>query len=79
VHEGRFACERTANSEILFRDQREQPLEQWSHLPSVAADHDVQVWMDREFFEANIDSETCTPNWYAGDKMDWNMAVSALC
>jgi hypothetical protein len=31
--------------------------------------------MDREFFEANIDSETCTPNWYAGDKMDWNMAV----
>jgi hypothetical protein len=35
--------------------------------------------MDREFFEANIDSETCTPNWYAGDKMDWNMAVSALC
>jgi hypothetical protein len=23
----------------------------------------VQVWMDREFFEANIDSETCTPTW----------------
>ncbi len=78
VHEGGFACEKAANDEILFRDQREQPLEQWSHLPSVAEDHDVPVWMDREFFEANIDSETCAPNWYAGERMDWQAAVSAL-
>ncbi len=48
-----------------------------SELPGVA-DDDVQRWMDREFFEANIDSETCTAKWYAGDRMDWQMAVSAL-
>ena len=78
VHEGGFACEKSADGEIFFKDQREQPLERWSVLPRVAADHDVQKWLDREFFEANIDSETCTAKWYAGDRMDWQMAVSAL-
>ncbi len=78
VHEGGFACEKSADGEIFFKDQREQPLERWSVLPRVAADHDVRKWLDREFFEANIDSETCTAKWYAGDRMDWQMAVSAL-
>ena len=78
VHEGGFACEKSADGEVFFKDQREQTLERWSVLPGVAADHDVRKWMDREFFEANIDSETCTAKWYAGDRMDWQMAVSAL-
>lgn len=78
VHEGGFACEKAADGEIFFKDQREQPLAHWSMLPRIAADHDVRKWLDREFFEANIDSETCTAKWYAGDTMDWQMAVSAL-
>lgn len=78
VHEGGFACEKAADGEIFFKDQREQPLARWSVLPRVATDHDVRKWLDREFFEANIDSETCTAKWYAGDTMDWQMAVSAL-
>lgn len=79
VHEGGFACEKTRAGEILFRDQRAQPLADWSVLGSVADDHDVQAWMDREFFEADIDSEACTAKWHAGERMDWDLAVAALC
>ena len=79
VHEGGFTCERKADGEILFKDQRARPLADWSVLPSIADHRDVQVWLDREFFEADIDSETCTAKWLAGERMDWQMAVSALC
>jgi hypothetical protein len=34
--------------------------------------------MDREFFEADIDSEACTAKWHAGEKMDWDLAVAQL-
>jgi hypothetical protein len=78
VHEGGFACEKTGAGEILFRDQRAQPLADWSALPIGVDFHDVQAWMDREFFEADIDSETCTAKWHAGERMDWDMAVGAL-
>ena len=78
VHEGGFACEKSADGEITFKDQREQPLELSTVLPGLPAGDDIQRWLDREFFDANIDSETCTAKWYAGDRMDWQMAVSAL-
>jgi hypothetical protein len=78
VHEGGFACEKTGAGEIVFRDKRAQPLADWSELPTGVDFHDVQAWMDREFFEADIDSETCTAKWHAGERMDWDMAVGAL-
>ncbi len=78
VHEGGFVCEKDGDGEVRFRDQRAQPLEPLTVLPGLPAGDDVQRWVDREFFEANIDSETCTAKWYAGDSMDWQMAVSAL-
>jgi len=34
--------------------------------------------MDRELFEATEDGEGCAAQWYSGEQMDWNMAVSAL-
>jgi hypothetical protein len=78
VHEGGFACGKSHKGEIYFKDQRQQPLESSPALPGVAANDDVLQWMDREFFEASIDSETCTANWYAGEQMDWGSAVGAL-
>ncbi len=78
VHEGGFVCEKSADGEIKFNDQRARPLEQSSGLPGVATSDDVQKWMDREFLEAGIDSETCQAHWQAGNRMDWQMAVSAL-
>ena len=78
VHEGGFACEKSADGEVYFKDQRQQPLPNWSELPRVANDHDVQQWLDREFFSATANGEGCNAKWYAGERMDWQMAVSAL-
>ena len=78
VHEGGFACEKSADGEVYFKDRRQQPLPNWSELPKVANDHDVQQWLDREFFAARENSEGCDAKWYSGERMDWQMAVSAL-
>ena len=78
VHEGGFVCEKSADGNIRFRDQREQALEYSPQMPGVAANDDLQQWLDREFFEANIDSESCVTKWYAGERMDWNAAVGNL-
>ena len=47
-------------------------------VPKVADDYNVQQWLDREFFAATAKSEGCDAKWYAGDRIDWQMAVSAL-
>ena len=78
VHEGGFVCEKSADGEVRFRDQREQALDASCRMPGLAANDDVQLWIDREFFEADIDSETCTARWQAGERMDWHAAVGSL-
>jgi len=78
VHEGGFVCESSGDGGITFKDQRKQPLDTSPGLSGLAANDDIQEWMDREFFEADIDSESCVSRWHAGEKMDWQMAVSAL-
>ncbi len=78
VHEGGFICEKSSDGSIHFRTPQEQPLALSPEMPGVAAHDDVQQWFDREFFEANIDSESCTARWYAGERMDWNAAVGSL-
>ena len=78
VHEGGFACEKPVDGEVCFKDRRQEPLPNWSELPKVADDLDVQQWLDREFFAARENSEGCNAKWYAGERMDWQMAVSAL-
>jgi hypothetical protein len=77
VHEGGFACEKTKDGEVLFKDQRREPLPPWSALPTIG-NHEIDAWLDREFFEQGIDSNTCAAKWYAGDRMDWNLAVGHL-
>ncbi len=78
VHEGGFACSKEKDGTVTFKDQREQPLNQSPGLSGVAANEDIQEWIDREFFEADIDSESCSARWHAGERMDWQAAVSAL-
>ena len=78
VHEGGFVCEKSASGEICFKDQRQQPLPTWSALPKIADDHDVQQWLDSNFFAAAANGEGCNAKWHAGEQIDWQMAVSAL-
>jgi len=78
VHEGGFACSKEKDGKITFKDQRDQSLDQSPGLSGVAANDDIQQWIDREFFEADIDSESSAARWHAGERMDWQAAVSAL-
>ena len=78
VHEGGFVCEKSTDGNVRFRDQRDQALELSPQMSGVAANDDVLQWLDREFFEANIDSETCVTQWQAGERMDWHAAVGSL-
>jgi hypothetical protein len=78
VHEGGFACERSASGDVYFKDQRHRALPTWTEMPKVADDKDIQHWLDNEFFDATAGNDGCNAKWYAGEQMDWQMAVSAL-
>ena len=78
VHEGGFACEKSPDGELRFKDQRDETLASSHTMPGIAANDDVQQWLDREFFEKSIDEDTCTAKWYAGERMDWDLAVGSL-
>ena len=78
VHEGGFDCEKLADGGLRFTDQRQEPLPHRAELPGIADVHDIEQWLDAEFFEATADARGCTAKWYAGERMDWGMAVSAL-
>ena len=77
IHEGGFGCEKTAAGELTFKDQRNMTLPHWSLLPTVG-DDDINDWLEREFFDRGIDAETCRTQWYAGERMDWKLAVGHL-
>jgi hypothetical protein len=77
VHEGGFGCEKTSDGEVVFRDERQKPLPEWSVLPAIG-DTDINECLDRQFFEDGRGPDACDAQWYAGERMDWNLAVSAL-
>jgi len=77
VHEGGFSCEKNGSGEVVFRDQRRTPLATWAPQPRIS-DEDIKDWLDREFFDKGIDADSCRSQWYAGERMDWNLAVSNL-
>ncbi|MCI0516676.1 MAG: HNH endonuclease, partial [Woeseiaceae bacterium] len=78
VHEGGFACEKDANGRVTFRDTRQQVLGTYV-LPTPLPDNaTIEDWMVSHMQDIEIDDTTCVPNWRAGDKMDWNLAVGHL-
>ena len=78
VHEGGYGCERTVDGRFVFTAPDQRVLPEFEPLPGIVLDQDPRQWLQRAMSRLEIDSETCTPAWYAGDTMDWNMAVSAL-
>jgi hypothetical protein len=78
VHEGGFTCEKSKDGEVCFRNQSQQPLPTFSELPKVASEQDLKRWLDHEFFAATADNDGCDARGYAGERIDWQMAVSAL-
>jgi len=78
VHEGGFSCERTRSGEIVFKDARKRPMPHWSALPRRNAANEAVNYLHERFDHLAIEPDTCVPHWYAGDTIDWAMAVDGL-
>lgn len=78
VHEGGFTCEKSVSGEVVFKDQRQRFLPTYSELKGETNEQDLRLWLDQEYFNAAADNEGCSAQWYAGEQIDWQMAVSAL-
>ncbi len=79
VHEGGYLCEKTPSGEVIFRAPDTRPLAPWSELPGIETGEDPVAWLQRQLDTRLIDSNTCVSRVYAGDYMDWDLAVSHLC
>ena len=78
VHEGGFGCEQLADGQIVFRDQRDNTLPASPCITTVEEHRMIEGWITDWIPEPEIDEETCVAKWYAGDRMDWDLAVGAL-
>ena len=78
VHEGGFGCERLPDGQIVFRDQRGDSLPTSPYMPTIDEGHLIEGWSKDWMPEIEIDEDTCVAKWYAGDRMDWDMAVGNL-
>lgn len=63
---------------FVFTALGEQVLPAPIPLPGIDASQNPLVWFRQAMTDLEIDAETCVPDWYAGDTIDWHMAVSAL-
>lgn len=78
VHEGGYGCRRTADGHVVFTAPNQSTLPESWPLPGLVANRDPRQWFQRGMADLEIDPETCVPESYAGDTMDWHMAVSTL-
>jgi hypothetical protein len=78
VHEGGFICERTTGGKIEFRSPVGRDLHDSSELPKRSRNDNVIDWIQFNNPGSNIDSQTCVPQWYAGETIDWCLAVGTL-
>jgi hypothetical protein len=78
VHEGGFSCERFDDGRIVFSDARGSDLPVSPYVVTADEDHLIEGWINDWMPEHQIDENTCTAKWYAGDTMDWDIAVGNL-
>ncbi|HZW59366.1 MAG TPA: DUF222 domain-containing protein [Woeseiaceae bacterium] len=78
VHEGGFRCEHGANGHVVFHAPSGENLSAQRQATGIAHDADVMRWLDRYMPELEVAADTCVPRWYAGERMDWDLAVGAL-
>jgi hypothetical protein len=76
VHEGEFICERHDDGQVLFRDQVGQVIDTTGYMPP--CDYTLAEYMRQRMEDLYIDSETCVSKWYAGDLMDYDLAVGSM-
>ena len=74
VHEGGYSCERAPDRDIVFSAPDDTPLPQ--HAPVRHVEMDPFEWFEREIRSEELG--TCVPEWYAGETIDWGLAVGHL-
>jgi len=78
VHEGGYGCERLPDGRFVFRDQSGGDLPVSPFIVTADEDHMIEGWIADWMPEIEIDEKTCTAKWYAGDTMDWDLAVGHM-
>jgi len=78
VHEEGFDCQRLSDGAVVFKAPDQRTLHESCAPLSLDEEADLARWMDRQLFELDIDADTCKPQWYAGDRMDWHLGVHHL-
>ena len=78
VHEGGFGCEKTASGEVIFTSPENVRLLRFKELPGIETGDDPVTLLQRHLDTSTIDAHNCRTHCYAGDRMDWDLAVSHL-
>ena len=78
VHEGGFGCERTPDGKLVFEDRTGNELADYFELSSIGHESDPVEWIDSTIPHLDIDADTCVPQTFAGDRIDWHLAVGHL-
>lgn len=77
VHEGGFDCRLGSNGELTFIDRGGATLLS-APLSETVQEREFAVWMRQQSDVMGIDHETCVPTIYAGERIDWDLAVGHL-
>jgi hypothetical protein len=75
VHEGGFGCERKASGEFVFTDPYQRLLPASPAPIPIDTNPEFGTYIESWLHDLDIDERTCVPHWYAGDRMDWDLAV----
>jgi hypothetical protein len=75
VHEGDYGCERQANGDFVFTDPYQRLLPASPMPVSIDTNPEFGSYIESWLHDLDIDERTCVPHWYAGDRMDWDLAV----
>ena len=79
VHEGGYGCERLADGRVVFTDPDNVPLAaSAAPSPLAVAEGEEDAWIRARCRDLDIDADTCVPLWYAGETIDWHLAVGHL-
>ncbi len=75
----RIACDSSVLG--IREDENGEPLSigrKTRSIPPAIGEDDINEWLDRNFFEGGTEPEFCNSQWYAGERMDWHLAVGNL-
>jgi len=78
VHEGGFVCEKSATSQLLFKDERGEIIGISGTVPSITDNPKAKERICKRLEELHIDASTCVPDLSGGISMDYPLAVELL-